>query len=256
MHLKNKKVFIFGGFGLIGSKIVKLLNDHKCKVIILDKKKKKITNKNNVFVCFDVSNFVNIESNFTKLTKKFGCPDIVINCSYPATLDWNINNFDKVSLKSMRENIDIHMNSYAWIAKMSAEVMKKRRVRGSIVMLNSIYGIQGQDLSIYKNTNLRENISYSLIKGGLVNFTKQIASFYGKSGIRVNSIVAGGVAGHVKGSIKKQDKIFIKNYSAKVPLGRLANSEDIAKPVIFLISDYASYITGTNLIVDGGWSAI
>ena len=255
MHLRNKKVFIFGGFGLIGSNIVSLLNEHKCKVVILDKKKK-ITKKSNRFMHFDVSDFVNIELNFNKLIKKFGCPDVVINSSYPATLDWNMNNFDKVSLKSMRENIDIHMNSYAWIAKMSAEVMKKNRVRGNIVMLNSIYGIQGQDLSIYKNTNLRENISYSLIKGGLVNFTKQIASFYGKSGIRVNSIVAGGVAGHIKGSIKKQDKIFIKKYSAKVPLGRLANSEDIAKPVIFLISDYASYITGTNLIVDGGWSAI
>jgi NAD(P)-dependent dehydrogenase (short-subunit alcohol dehydrogenase family) len=256
MNLKNKKIFIFGGFGLIGSKIVKLLIDHKCKVIILDIKKKRINNANNKFVFFDVSDLENIELNFNKLIKKFGCPDIVINCSYPSTADWNTNNFEMVSLRSMRENIDMHMNSYAWISKMSAEIMKRSRKQGSIVMLNSIYGIQGQDLSIYKNTKLRENISYSLIKGGLANFTKQISSFYGKSGIRVNSVIAGGIIGHIKGSANKQDKTFIKNYSSKVPLGRLANPEDIAKPVIFLISDYANYITGTNLIVDGGWSAI
>ena len=89
----------------------------------------------------------------------------------------------------------------------------------------------------------------------MANFTKQLASYYGSYGIRINSVVAGGVKGHVKGSKKKQNKIFLKNYCLKVPLKRLAKPEDIANPIIFLISNNSNYITGTNLIVDGGWSA-
>ena len=82
-----------------------------------------------------------------------------------------------------------------------------------------------------------------------------MASYYGKYGIRVNTISPGGLLGHVKGK-KKQDKKFIQNYADKVPLGRLGNAKEIAYSAIFLASDAASYITGSNLIIDGGWTAI
>ena len=88
------------------------------------------------------------------------------------------------------------------------------------------------------------------------NFSKQLASFYASSGIRVNSICSGGVKGHVKGSKINQNKNFIKNYSKMCLLGRLALPIEIAYPVLFLASDASSYITGTSLVVDGGWSAV
>ena len=90
--------------------------------------------------------------------------------------------------------------------------MKSKKKTGSIILLGSIYGVVGQDVEIYKNTKIRENITYSVIKGGIVNFTKQMASYYGSYDIRVNSLCAGGLEGHVAGKSKKQDNIFVENY--------------------------------------------
>ena len=123
-------------------------------------------------------------------------------------------------------------------------------------MLSSIYGLLAQNKEIYKNTNMSENMNYSIIKGGINNFAKQLASFYGSYGIRVNSVCPGGIAGHVKGSKKNQNKIFIKNYSKNCPLKRLGKPEEVASSVLFLSSDASSYITGTSFLIDGGWSIV
>ena len=120
----------------------------------------------------------------------------------------------------------------------------------------SIYGILGQDLSIYLNTKMEENMSYSIIKGGITNLTRQMASYYGKFNIRVNTICPGGIKGTVQGVMNKQEKNFVKNYSSKVPLSRLGNPNEISYPVLFLASEASSYITGSTLVVDGGWSII
>ena len=124
------------------------------------------------------------------------------------------------------------------------------------MLLSSIYGILGQNMNIYKNTKMSENMNYSIIKGGITNFARQLASYYGKNGIRVNALCPGGISGHVKGSKNKQSIKFIKNYSDQCPLQRLAKVDEIAYAILFLCVDASSYITGTNFMVDGGWSAI
>ena len=156
----------------------------------------------------------------------------------------------------MSKNVEIHMNSYAWLAKIVAEKMVKNKIKGNIINLNSIYGLLGQDLSVYEKTSIKENMSYSIIKGGLINLTKQMASYYGQFGIRVNSICSGGLKGHVAGKSGSQENQFIKNYEKKVPLKRLGNPEEIANVITFIASDASSYITGSNVIVDGGWTII
>ncbi len=134
--------------------------------------------------------------------------------------------------------------------------MVKKNIKGSIINLSSIYGLVGQDLEIYKGTNMKENVTYSIIKGGINNFTKQMSSYYGKFNIRVNAICPGGVINNEDKKILKVQKIFEKNYTRKVPLKRFARTDEIASVVVFLSSDASSYITGTLLPVDGGWTAI
>ena len=99
-------------------------------------------------------------------------------------------------------------------------------------------------------------MSYSIIKGGLINLTKQMASYYGQFGLRINNICSGGLKGHVAGKSSVQESQFVKNYEKKVPLKRLCNPEEVANVVTFIASDAASYITGSNVIVDGGWTII
>ena len=127
--------------------------------------------------------------------------------------------------------------------------MIKKNKGGSIIQTGSIYGVVGQDVEIYKNTTLNENVSYSLIKGGIVNLTRLMASYYGKHKIRVNCLCPGGVED------KNMNSLFKKRYINKVPLKRFCKPEEIASCVLFLGSDASSYITGATVMVDGGWTA-
>jgi NAD(P)-dependent dehydrogenase (short-subunit alcohol dehydrogenase family) len=120
---------------------------------------------------------------------------------------------------------------------------------GSIVNLSSIYGTVGPDFTIYEGTNMTMPAAYSAIKGGIVNFSRYLASYYGPYGIRVNCVSPGGI-------LDQQDELFVKQYEKKVPMRRMGLPEDIAPSISFLLSDETKYITGQNLIIDGGWTSI
>ena len=136
--------------------------------------------------------------------------------------------------------------TFLFIQKVMPELLKNK---GSVVNITSIYGVVGNDLTIYENTSITTAAPYSAIKGGIINFTRYLASYYGRQGVRVNCVSPGGI-------LDKQHNIFIANYERKVPMGRMGNPDDIAPAVSFLLSDDAKYITGQNLIVDGGWTSI
>ena len=264
-NLKGKTSIVLGGLGLIGWSITESLINSDAKVIILDNdkkkwdiKKKQINSKklNIRYIYFDASDIKNIEKNFNEVIKKIKKFEILINSSYPFTEDYHLNTFKDTKLESLRKNVDIHMNSYAWIARNAANYFKKNKLNGNILQLGSIYGILGQNLNIYDGTNMKENMSHSLIKGGITNLTRLMASYYGKYNIRINTIAPGGIKGHIANFASKQSDKFIKNYSKQVPLKRLGESIEVAEAATFLVSSSASYITGTTLIVDGGWSSI
>lgn len=255
--LNNKLAFVIGGAGYIGSEIVNALNSMNCKVINLDVVPiKKRLNKKIINEYINLSKVSGLEASLKKIIKKHSVPDIFINASYPRTKDWKNNYFSKISLKSFEKNMKIHLNSYIWSSKIIAEQMVKKKRKGSIINLSSIYGLVGQDLEIYKGTNMKENVTYSVIKGGINNFTKQMSSYYGKFNIRVNAICPGGVINNEDKKKLKTQKSFEKNYTKKVPLKRFARTDEVASAVIFLSSDASSYITGTLLPIDGGWTAI
>ena len=250
----KKVAFVFGGSGLIGSEVIRLLLKKNLKVINIDIKKRQNVRNSEIFQKLDLKKKT-FEKNFLKIIKKFGPPDVFVNCSYPKSIDWKRNTFKEITTKSIKENLRINLITTCLSAWLFAEYCLKRKKKSSIVLLSSIYGLVGQDLSIYKKTDMKENLTYSIIKGGLINFTKQMASYYSKKGIRINNVCPGGIIDKTKIKQKKY-KNFLRNYSARVPIGRLANPDEIAKPILFLTSESSSYITGSSLVVDGGWTAI
>ena len=136
---------------------------------------------------------------------------------------------------------------------------KKKKIKGNIIVVLSTYGLVGPDLNIYKNLKKGKNIyggnfaltspvSYTSTKSGMLGLVKYIATTCGKFGIRANSLTPGGV-------FDNQEKQFVKNYVKKVPLGKMANWTDYNGAILFLSSDASRYMTGSNLIVDGGWTA-
>ena len=256
-NLNKKKIYLFGSSGLLGKEITKALLSSGAKVIgfdIKDTNKKKI--KNFTFNRLDLSNHYNVEKDLKFYFKKNGIPDVFINCSWPRTAKWTSLNFSKMKIDDFKENVDINLNSYIWSSRLIANEMVKKKIKGSIILLGSTYGVVGQNLNIYKGTKMRENVAYSAIKGGIINYMKQMASYYGKKGIRCNALCPGGISGHVAGLKNKQPKKFLNSYNKIVPLGRLGKPEEVAATSLFLASDASSYITGATIMVDGGWTSI
>ena len=125
----------------------------------------------------------------------------------------------------------------------------KAQQSGSILNIASIYGVVGNDFTLYEDYGGTSPAAYSAIKGGIINFTRYLASYYGKDGIRINCVSPGGIKDN-------QHPSFIERYESKVPMRRMGQPDDIAPAVSFLLSDEAKYITGHNLMVDGGWTCI
>ena len=253
--LEKKKIFVVGGSGLIGTEICNLLQLLGAKVYNLDININSKLHPEVNFLKFDISKEKQIEIKLNLFFKLYGIPDSMVNCSYPAKKSWSFSDFKSVKKNTINDNINLHLNSYIWIARIFAEQMKKKKIRGSIVQFSSHYGVIGQNTELYKGTHMKENMIYSAIKGGIISHVKQMCAHYGKDGIRVNAICPGGIKGHVKGQNDFQPNKFLQRYKDRTPLKRLANAQEISPAVAFLVSDLSSYITGIHLMIDGGWTA-
>ena len=129
----------------------------------------------------------------------------------------------------------------------SSHMVKSKK--GSIVNIASIYGVVGPDFNIYDNTELTMPAAYSAIKGGIISFTRYLASYLGPMCIRTNAVSPGGI-------FDNQNPKFVEQYTSKVPMRRMGNPDDISPVVVFLLSEDSKYITGQNILVDGGLTAI
>lgn len=246
MHnLNNKVVVVTGGGGLLGGSILAHLKD---KGAIGINAELNITDdlesgnlKCNITDRESVSEVVN------RIIKKYGRIDGWVNNAYPRTDDWG-NKFEDIKAASWQKNVDWQMNSVFTCCQLVLKQMQKQR-SGSIVNIASIYGVVGPDFTVYDGTQMTMPAAYAAIKGGIVNFTRYLASYYGKYNIRINCISPGGI-------FDNQPAAFVSQYERKVPMQRMGLPVDVAGPVAFLLSEESAYITGHNLMVDGGWTAI
>lgn len=243
-EFSNKTVVITGGCGLIGNALIESFNECGAEVVNWDISLNTNNSKNEI-KC-DISNEEEIIEAVSKTEREFGKIDVLINNAYPRNSEYG-KRIENVSLNSWNQNLSSHLGGYFATAKHVAMHMQEN-AGGSIINMGSIYGVVGPDFSIYENTEMTMPVEYSAIKGGIINLTRYLASYFGKYNIRVNAVSPGGI-------FDEQNQQFVKRYEAKVPLGRMAKPSDVSGAVRFLASDAASYITGQNLIVDGGWTA-
>lgn len=244
MILKDKIIIVTGGSGLLGKAILEDIRKKGGIAINAD------INVGNFLEQYtiktDITSEESIVNSIKEISNYYGKIDGLVNNAYPRTKDWGVK-FENITYESWQSNVDMQMNTtFLFIQKIMSEVLK---TKGSIVNITSIYGVVGNDLTIYENTSISTAAPYSAIKGGIINFTRYLASYYGRQGVRVNCVSPGGI-------FDNQHEIFVTNYEKKVPMGRMGNPDDIAPSVSFLLSDEAKYITGQNLIVDGGWTSI
>jgi len=243
--LNDKIILLTGGDGLLGKAIMQNLNSQGATVINASIGVEDSADFS-LLRC-DITNEESVNRVVNLVIKKHGRIDGLINNAYPRTKDWGLK-FEDIPFASWQKNIDYQLNSHFLLSQKVLVNMQKNQW-GSIVNMSSMYGVVGPDFSVYDGTDMTMPAAYSAIKGGLINLTRYLASYYGPYKVRINCVSPGGV-------FDNQPEKFVQNYNRKVPMRRMAEPGDIAPAVSFLLSDDASYITGQNLIIDGGWTCI
>lgn len=242
--LTNKVILLTGGTGFLGKYFVRGLKEAGATVVVTD-----VTEKADIQL--DVTSKASITAAFAEAIKKHGRIDVVINNAaldpkFDASADKNAKLFENYPDELLQKSLDVNLRGYVLVAQEAIKQMLKQS-GGHIINIASIYGLVGPDQSIYP-AGTQKPIDYAITKGGVIMLTKYLATTYGSKNIRANTYTMGGV-------LKGHDETFQKNYGARTPLGRMANPEEVAGPLVFLCSDASSYMTGTNLIADGGWTA-
>ena len=250
--LKGKCAVVVGGAGKIGSAISEALAEAGASVGIAGPNKEhcgkaadKLKGRGLIAEGFvvDQSEEESVLECLQEVADKFKTPDILVNCAVERPMkrffDDSVENWDRSMLVNAR-GLFITCRAFA-------RAMKEKG--GSIINISSIYGIVAPDQKVYEGTVLQTEPDYPYNKGGMIMFSKYLASLLAKDNIRVNCIAPGGFNNN-------QGEPFLSQYTAKVPMGRMANADDIKGVAVFLASDTSRYITGAVIPVDGGFTII
>lgn len=262
--LHNKTAIVTGACGLLGRHHCAALAEAGANVVAVDINEAACAQlaaslgDNHIGVGVDVTSVESLQAAKQKILDKYGRIDILVN---NAAINDMFENPALAGQQSMFEYYPLEMWNKSWQVNVSGVFLCSQvfgtvmaeQGNGSIINIASTYGIVAPDQSIYKNAQGEQTFykspSYPVTKSAVIGFTKFLASYWGGKGVRVNTLSPGGVENN-------QDEFFINNYSNKTLLRRMAAPTDYKGAVIFLASDASSYMTGANLVVDGGWTAI
>lgn len=256
--LSRKTVILTGASGLLGTKYAEGLCQAGANIVLCDidySKCKRLKNyleskyMNNVLaIKTDITDQKSVRKMISNTLKTFSKIDVLINNAvFPEGRKERSIQFEKFPLSLLNKIFSVNISGTLLCCQEVGKVMRKQK-GGVIINVSSIYGLVAADQRIYGNSGLNSTVAYAITKSAILNLTRYLASYWNNTGIRVNSISLGGVEAN-------QDSRFIRNYSYKTMLGRMAKNDEYVGCVLFLASDASSYMTGSNLIVDGGWTA-
>lgn len=256
--LQNKVVIVTGGSGFFGipiswalaaagaTVIIASRNVQKCKDLAAQLVQKGLSAAG---MALDLEDEDSIKTFVQETIAEFGRIDVLVNNAVSRDGFKNLEDIDRESWEKAQRT-----NSTGLVFITQAVVrMMVRQNSGNIINISSIQGAVGPNFPVYGNTGMTSPVNYTYDKWGMVGFTKWLANYYGKYNIRANCISPGGYGPGVSQMLGKEE--FIENYKRLTPLGRFAEDDDIKGPIVFMASDASAFITGQNLMVDGGWTS-
>lgn len=244
-RLDGKVIIVTGAAGLLGTQYCRAIEEAGGISVAADKK---ATGEPHV----DVTDKASVQAFVRRTLKHFGRIDGLVNNAgidpkfegSPARK--HTHSFEDYPLELWNQSLDVNITGMFLMAQTVAPVML-RQGKGSIVNIASTYALVGPDQRLYPKGSYKP-VAYSVTKSAVLGLTRYLAAYWAGKGIRVNTLTPGGVFhGH--------DKEFVKRYSSRTPLGRMAKPDEYNAAIVFLLSDASSYMTGSNLVIDGGWTA-
>jgi NAD(P)-dependent dehydrogenase (short-subunit alcohol dehydrogenase family) len=268
-NLAGRTAVVTGGCGLLGKEFSRTLAEAGASVVIADIDGAQAqalagTLSNTGFQALGIETDVILPDSVGRMVRNtletYGRLDILVNS---AALDPKFDpshgkaynqSFEDYPLDSWKQAVDVNLTGM-FLASQAAVRPMLDQGGGVIVNLCSIYGLVGPDQRIYTRENgegepevMYKPVYYSVTKAGVLGMTSYLAAYYAGKNIRVNALTPGGV-------FNKHDQDFLQAYSTRTILGRMANKDEMNAALLFLASDASSYMTGSNLVVDGGWTA-
>lgn len=254
--LKDRVVVVTGGAGQLGRAFTGALTAAGAKVAVLDRVAAGEAESTMPAIC-DITDRQGLEEVLRLIEGRWGTPDGLVNAaaldSPPDSPPEENGPFETYPESSFDRIMDVNVKGTLLCCQVFGGAMAAKG-RGSIVNIASIYGMVSPDQSLYQYRRDRgevffKPVAYATSKSALYNLTRYLAAYWGAKNVRVNTLTLGGVFNH-------QDPAFLEQYHAKVPLGRMADASEYNGVVQFLLSDAASYLTGANVVVDGGFTAL
>ena len=261
--LTNKIAIVTGALGLLGKNHCHALSEAGANVVVVDLDEnncksfaESLTTKS-IGVACDITNVDSVKKLKETALKTFGKIDILVNNAAINDMFENPtaaaeqSKFENYPLDLWQKSLDVNLTGTFLCSQILGSEMAKAG-KGSIINIASTYGIVAPNQSIYKKENGEQSFyksaAYPVTKGAIISFTRFLAAYWGNKGVRVNTLSPGGVENN-------QEEYFLKNYSQATPLGKMAQPTDYKGAIVFLASDASGYMTGANLVVDGGWTA-
>jgi len=256
-NLSGKTALVTGASGLLGAEHCRALAEAGAQVIATDIRESQTDFR---FEKMDVTQLQSIEKVYEKLNKEGISVDILVN---NAAIDPKVTSGPGIKSSSRLENFSVEDWDFQIRVGLTGAFLCSRvfgsamaqRGSGSIVNIASDLSVIAPDQRLYRQPNLQENeqpvkpVTYSVIKTGLIGLTRYLATYWAQNNVRVNALSPGGV-------FNQQNEGFVKRVSELIPMGRMARREEYRSALLFLASDASSYMTGQNLVVDGGRSII
>lgn len=262
--LKNKIAVVTGACGLLGKEHCRALAEAGANVVVADideKKCKEFASElgdMHMGVKMDVADLSSLFHARDLILKKYKTIDILVNNAAINDMFENPiaaaekSKFENYPLSLWEKSLHVNVTGVFLCSQVFGTIMAEKQ-QGSIINIASTYGIVAPDQNIYKDKTGKQqfykSVSYPVTKGAVISFTRFLASYWGEKNVRVNALSPGGVENN-------QDEYFQTNYSNRTLLKRMAAPTDYQGAIVFLASDASAYMTGANLVVDGGWTAI
>ncbi len=259
-NLEGKVVVLTGATGFMGRHYAEVLSELGANVVVIDLEKEAcMTCADNLAkrhgtkpmaVPVDITQKPAVFAAISSVIERYGRIDVLINnaaAKQITVFEGNLCEFEEFPLEVWQANLDVNLTGSFLCCQAVGKQMVKQG-GGVILNIGSVYGVVGCDQRIYGDSKLNSSIAYATTKSGLVNFTRYLAAYWQGKNIRVNCLSPGGVSNN-------QSEEFFDNYTYRTMLKRMATPDDLASAIVHLISDASQWVTGANMIVDGGWTA-